>query len=156
MSCGRRGFGTSRTRARPRRRGTYVSPGSFAATVCKILGQEELKPHKVRYYLERRDAEFEQKMAEVLCVYRKVQVLKRAAAKSRKAIKRVAIVSCDSRGSWLNLIEASSQIRAVGLAPHPGHIKTRTQTAHHGCNRRHKPSSRRPYLVIQTRQSRLK
>lgn len=30
-------------------------------TVCKILGQEEIKPHKVRYYLERRDAEFEQK-----------------------------------------------------------------------------------------------
>jgi hypothetical protein len=25
-------------------------------TVCKILGQEEIKPHKVRYYLERRDA----------------------------------------------------------------------------------------------------
>jgi len=41
-------------------------------TVCKILGQEEVKPHKVRYYLERRDAEFEQKMAEVLCVYRQV------------------------------------------------------------------------------------
>ena len=32
-------------------------------TVCKILAQEEIKPHKVRYYLERRDAEFEQKMA---------------------------------------------------------------------------------------------
>ena len=54
-------------------------------TVCKILGQEEIKPHKVRYYLERRDAEFEQKMAEVLCVYREVQVLKRAAAKSSNA-----------------------------------------------------------------------
>ena len=48
-------------------------------TVCKILGQKEIKPHKVRYYLERRDAEFEQKMAEVLCVYREVQVLKKAA-----------------------------------------------------------------------------
>src|SRR3989442_1795114 len=66
-------------------------------TVCKILGQEEIKPHKVRYYLERRDAEFEHKMAEVLCVYREVQVLKRAAAKSRKAIKRVAIVSYDEK-----------------------------------------------------------
>src|SRR5260370_3374757 len=54
-------------------------------TVCKILGQEEIKPHKVRYYLERRGAEFEQKMAEVLCVYREVQVLKRA--KSKKADK---------------------------------------------------------------------
>ena len=47
-------------------------------TVCKLLGQEEIKPHKVRYYLERRDAEFEPKMAEVLCVYREVQVLKKS------------------------------------------------------------------------------
>jgi hypothetical protein len=37
-------------------------------TVCKILNEEEVKPHKVRYYLERRDPEFAQKMAEVLCV----------------------------------------------------------------------------------------
>ena len=71
-------------------------------TVCKILGQEEIKPHKVRYYLERRDAEFEQKMAEVLCVYREVQVLKKAAAKSKKAGskksgKPVAIVSYDEK-----------------------------------------------------------
>jgi transposase len=68
-------------------------------TVCKILGQEEIKPHKVRYYLERRDAEFEQKMAEVLCVYREVQVLKKAAAKakSKKLRKPIAIVSYDEK-----------------------------------------------------------
>jgi transposase len=66
-------------------------------TVCKILGQEEIKPHKVRYYLERRDAEFEQKMAEVLCVYRQVQVLKRTAARSKKPGKSVAIVSYDEK-----------------------------------------------------------
>ena len=35
-------------------------------TVCKILNRQEIKPHKVRYYLERRDAEFADKMAEVL------------------------------------------------------------------------------------------
>lgn len=66
-------------------------------TVCKLLGQEEIKPHKVRYYLERRDAEFEQKMAEVLCVYREVQVLKKAAAKSKKSGKPVTIVSYDEK-----------------------------------------------------------
>src|SRR6266446_5262887 len=65
-------------------------------TVCKILGHEEIKPHKVRYYLERRDAEFEQKMAEVLCIYREVQVLKKA-AKSKKPGKSVAIVSYDEK-----------------------------------------------------------
>src|SRR5207253_8217502 len=64
-------------------------------TVCKILDRHEVKPHKVRYYLERRDAEFEQKMAEVLCVYREVQVLKKAAAKSNRRDKPVAIVSYD-------------------------------------------------------------
>jgi transposase len=71
-------------------------------TVCKILGREEIKPHKVRYYLECRDAEFEQKMAEVLCVYREVEVLKKAAAKPQKtgkpkAGKPVAIVSYDEK-----------------------------------------------------------
>jgi transposase len=66
-------------------------------TVSKLLGQEEIKPHKMRYYLERRDAEFEQKMAEVLCVYREVQVLKKAAARSNKSGKRVAIVSYDEK-----------------------------------------------------------
>jgi hypothetical protein len=39
-------------------------------TVCKILDQDEVKPHKVRYYLEQRDPDFAEKMAEVLCVYR--------------------------------------------------------------------------------------
>jgi len=41
-------------------------------TVCKILNRQAVKAHKVRYYLERRDAEFEEKMAQVLCVYREV------------------------------------------------------------------------------------
>src|SRR6202007_2958835 len=84
-------------------------------TWCKILGQEEIKPHKVRYYLERRDAEFEQKMAEVLSVYREVQVLKRAAAKSRKAITRVAIVSYDEKPG----IQAIATT-APDLPPRPG------------------------------------
>jgi transposase len=66
-------------------------------TVCKILGRADIKPHKVRYYLENRDAEFEQKMAEVLCVYREVQVLKKAAAKSKKPDQSVAIVSYDEK-----------------------------------------------------------
>src|SRR6266508_1871961 len=67
-------------------------------TVCKILNQQEVKPHKVRYYLERRDAEFEAKMAQVLCVYRKVEILKKkAAAGSKKPSKAVAIVSYDEK-----------------------------------------------------------
>ena len=43
-------------------------------TVWRILDAHELKPHRVRYYLERRDAQFERKMAEVLMVYRDVNL----------------------------------------------------------------------------------
>src|SRR5712692_6700313 len=53
-------------------------------TVCKILNEQEVKPHKVRYYLERRDPEFKEKMAEVLCVHREVKLLKETAATSKK------------------------------------------------------------------------
>jgi transposase len=91
-------------------------------TVCKILGQEEIKPHKVRYYLERRDAEFEQKMAEVLCVYREVQILKKAAAKAKKAKqpgKPVAIVSYDEKPG----IQAIATT-APDLPPVPGTYAT--------------------------------
>src|SRR5882724_8390654 len=93
---------TTRLLARhAREHGTAAGHGCLAnlvqGSVCKILGQEEVKPHKVRYYLERRDAEFEQKMAEVLCVYREVQVLKKAAAKAKKKSKPVAIVSYDEK-----------------------------------------------------------
>src|SRR6202167_5987138 len=67
-------------------------------TVCKILDQEEVKPHKVRYYLEQRDPDFRKKMAEVLCVYRQVKVLKKAPAVSKKKPSdAVAIVSYDEK-----------------------------------------------------------
>ena len=101
---------TTRLLARhAREHGAAAGHGCLAnlvqGTVCKILGQEEIKPHKVRYHLERRDADFEQKMAEVLCVYREVQVLKKAAAKAKSRAKKksekprkpVAIVSYDEK-----------------------------------------------------------
>lgn len=42
------------------------------ATIQRILAEQELQPHRVRYYMERRDPEFEAKMKEVLLVYREV------------------------------------------------------------------------------------
>lgn len=67
-------------------------------TVVKILNEEEVKPHKVRYYLEQRDPEFAEKMAEVLCVYRQVKILKKAeAAAGKRQSKAVAIISYDEK-----------------------------------------------------------
>jgi hypothetical protein len=63
-------------------------------TLCNILNEQEIKPHKVRYYLERRDPDFKAKMAEVLCVYREVKLIKAtAAAAKQKPSEAVAIVS---------------------------------------------------------------
>ena len=42
------------------------------ATVQRILNEQGLRPHKVRYYLERRDPDFETKMREILLVYREI------------------------------------------------------------------------------------
>jgi len=84
-------------------------------TVCKILDEEEVKPHKVRYYLERRDPEFAEKMAEVLCVYRKVKLLKKAAAASRKPSEAVAVISYDEKPG----IQAIATT-APDLPPEPG------------------------------------
>ena len=67
-------------------------------TLVSILNEQEIKPHKVRYYLERRDPEFKQKMAEVLCVYREVKLIKEtAAAAKQKPSDAVAIVSYDEK-----------------------------------------------------------
>lgn len=41
----------------------------------KILRQGELRPHKIRYYVECRDPAFEPKMAQVLHVYKEVEIV---------------------------------------------------------------------------------
>ncbi len=41
----------------------------------KILRKGELRPHKIRYYVERRDPAFEAKMANVLHVYKEVEIV---------------------------------------------------------------------------------
>ena len=45
------------------------------ATVHRILRDATLRPHKIKYYLERRDPDFEVKMREVLLVYREIHEL---------------------------------------------------------------------------------
>ena len=67
-------------------------------TLCIILNEQEIKPHKIRYYLERRDPEFKTKMAEVLCVYREVKLIREtAAAANQEPSDAVAIISYDEK-----------------------------------------------------------
>jgi transposase len=93
--------------------------GLVQGTVCKILDAQEVKPHKVRYYLERRDPQFKAKMAQVLCVYREVNVLKKKAAaaakKNQKPSEAVTVISYDEKPG----IQAIATT-APDLPPEPG------------------------------------
>ena len=44
------------------------------STVWRILDENKIKPHKIRYYLEKRDPEYDRKMQEVLMVYRDASI----------------------------------------------------------------------------------
>src|SRR3954470_22267512 len=71
---------------------------------------EDVKPHKVRYYLERRDPDFAEKMAQVLCVYRQVKLLKKTAALSKR--------NSSDRVAWSSLTTRSQAFRR-SLRPPP-------------------------------------
>jgi hypothetical protein len=85
--------------------------GLAPGTVRKILDAGEVKPHKVRYYLERRDPEFATKMAEMLCVYREVKLLK----KRTETADAAAIVSYDEKPGIQAIATTSPD-----LPPEPG------------------------------------
>lgn len=44
------------------------------SSIKKILDEAEIKPHKIRYYCEKRDPEFDKKMHEVLVVYKQIEM----------------------------------------------------------------------------------
>jgi transposase len=49
--------------------------GLSRSKLHRILTQGEIRPHKIRYYVERRDPEFERKMVEILHVYKEVEIV---------------------------------------------------------------------------------
>jgi transposase len=68
------------------------------ATVQRILDEQHLQPHKVRYYLEKRDPEFELKMKEVLMVYQEVALQNQAAGGApAPVVPSVITVSIDEK-----------------------------------------------------------
>ncbi len=62
-------------------------------TVSKILRANAVQPHKIHYYLERRDPRFETKMKQVLHVYKQVEIWHQAGAPS----ELTAVLSYDEK-----------------------------------------------------------
>jgi transposase len=83
------------------------------ATIWRILNEGAIKPHKVRYYLERRDPRFAEKMREVLLVYQEVAVQNESPGRSAAAA--VITVSLDEKPG-VQAIENT----APDLPPVPG------------------------------------
>ena len=78
-----------------------------------------MRPHKIRYYLERRDPEFDRKMREVLIVYREVAEL--AATPPPPGTPRVVTVSVDEKPGVQALATTSPDLPPVpGVHPEVG------------------------------------
>jgi transposase len=83
-------------------------------TMSKILSKAKIRPHKIDYYLQRRDPAFTEKMAQVLHVYKEVELLK--APLTSQPEEAVAILSYDEKPG----IQALKNI-APDLPPVPGY-----------------------------------
>lgn len=81
-------------------------------TISKILTKSKVRPHRIAYYLERRDPEFEVKMAQVLCVYSDVAMMREAGSDTSSMI---AVLSYDEKPG-IQAIENT----APDLPPVPG------------------------------------
>ncbi|RLB90567.1 MAG: IS630 family transposase [Deltaproteobacteria bacterium] len=83
------------------------------ATIQRILDEHPIRPHKIAYYLERRDPDFEQKMADILCVYKEINLQNEAAAPGD--IPSIITVSVDEKPG----VQAIKNI-APDIMPDPG------------------------------------
>lgn len=80
-------------------------------TVSKILSKSNVKPHKMSYYTEKRDPDFDRKMTQVLHVYKEVDIYRTAGDKE----ELVAYLSYDEKPG-IQTIENT----APDLSPSPG------------------------------------
>jgi len=83
------------------------------ATIHRILKSQPVQPHKMAYYLERKDDEFEKKMHDVLVVYQEVNAQNENPDLDDK--KKIVTVSVDEKPG----IQAIKNI-APDLPPKPG------------------------------------
>ena len=84
------------------------------ATVWRILNEHDIKPHRIRYYLEKRDPEFERKMQEVLMVYQDVSLFPAGATGGNRSTP-IYTVSVDEKPG----VQAIG-LTAPDLPPIPG------------------------------------
>ena len=78
-----------------------------------LLTQAELRPHKVRYYVEKRDPDFEAKMAEVLHVYKEVEIINDGLLSGRLKEPSLVTISYDEKPGIQALANTTPELPAV-------------------------------------------
>lgn len=97
-----------------------------AGTVSKILSSQPVRTLNITYYLERRDLEFEQKMAQVLFIYKQVEILRAQTDQNRESL--TAYVSYDEKPG---IRKHSAGLAARARAPCHRRSRLRVQTTWH-------------------------
>src|SRR5439155_4738540 len=93
-------------------------------TVSKILTPSQIRPHKISYYLERRDPTFEAKMAQVLYVYKEVEMLRQTADQGLSSM--VAVLSYDEKPGIQALENTAPDLPRYRASRGNGHAITNT------------------------------
>jgi hypothetical protein len=115
------------------------------STVWRILDENDIKPHRIRDDLEKRDPQFDRKMQEVLMVYREVSIYSQGAAHDARP-NPIYTVSVDEKPGVqaIGLTAPGSAARArQGLCRR---ARLRIRSPRHGLDTgRHRPA-RGPHL----------
>src|SRR5450432_3553202 len=88
----------------------------------RILTQGELKPHKVRYYVERRDPEFEKKMVEVLHVYKEVEIVNAGLLEGTLKEPSTVTISYDEKPG-IQALATTAPDRPPAPNQYPSHLR---------------------------------
>ena len=88
----------------------------------KILRQGELRPHKIRYYVEKRDAEFTTKMAIVLHIYKEVQIVNEYLRGQSGRCLAVVTISYDEKPG-IQALAVTTPDRPPVVERHPSHLR---------------------------------
>src|SRR5271169_5312720 len=87
----------------------------------KILRQGELRPHKIRYYVEKRDPDFESKMANVLHVYKEVEIVNEYRGEAGRQLGMVTISYDEKPG--IQALATTTPDRPPVVGTHPSHLR---------------------------------
>lgn len=88
----------------------------------RILTQGEVRPHKIRYYVERRDPEFERKMVEVLHVYKEVEIVNAGLVQGTLKEPSTVTISYDEKPG-IQALAPTTPDRPPAPHQYPSHLR---------------------------------